>query len=264
MSPRSTLVLGSLLACLLAMPAHAAMLSTGIDTERSATTAPSPPPVNCDCNVLWFGGDSGNEIARLQSLGYLVTQTSDPAMLGASNLSQYRVLVVAYTGPGVIGAAQADIAAYVSGGHGLLIHQPNHVGAIDYAPPGFGVQIDHVYWCGIDGGSSFYNPTIVNPGHPITGGLADADLSGDFDLVGPYGPAYTVLARNLDCTNSTMALGAGSIGEGHVVFETGNMSPYSFRPGSDTYWGNVFRWLCASGAVPVQTKSWGALKSIYR
>jgi len=221
-----------------------------------------PPPVIRlqPCNVLWFGNGGPNEIPRLTGLGLAITQTTNPADLNPVNLANYDVLVVAYTGPGVIGANQPAIAAFVSADNGLLIHQPNTIGAIDYAPAGFGVSIPDNCWCG---GCAQNDATIVNGAHPVTSGLGDADLSGDFDTAAGLGGSYTLLARNVTCVNNP-SLAAGTFGTGRVVFETGNASPAAIDPGSDAYWAHLFEWLCIGATTPTNADTWGRLKVLYR
>jgi hypothetical protein len=264
MSRRFVFALATLFACLAAPIASAAILPSGVDTSLPKPAPGTPPVVQCDCSVLWFGTDTGNEVGRVQSLGFLVSQEDDPALLTPAYLAQFNVLVIAYLAPGTLAAAQPMIAAWVDAGGGLLIHQPNAIGAIDYAPAGFEATVTHEYWCGLDGSSAFNVATIVNSTHPVTADLADTDLSGDFDTVENIGPGYTVLTHNLDCTNTAMALGVGNFGAGHVAFETGNTSVTSIRPGTNLYWHNLYSWLCSGTVVPTRTQSWGTLKAHYR
>lgn len=240
---------------------RAEILSTGIDTGKK----PDIPIQNRSgvCRVLWFGQDAGgvgDEIARLAGLGFAITQTLNPADVNLLNLMNYDVLVVAYIGPGTLGANQGDIQTYVTIGGSLLIHQPNAAGTIDYAPAGFEVTIQDPFWCNfpVD-----HAATIVNGAHPVTAGLANADLSGALDLVASIGGGYTLLARNAVCNDAAVA--AGTLGLGNVVFEDGNANPISIDPGSDQYWTQVFNWLCSTGPViSVEGKSWGGVKTLYK
>jgi len=234
---------------------------TGLDPQFQHQS--QPPVIRLQpCNVLYFGDDQFGNGARLAGLGLSITQTVNPADLNAANLAQYDVLVIAFTGPGVIAAHQADIAAFVAADNGLLIHQPNVAGAIDYAPAGFDVTISDICWCG--GCITVqYNATIVNGAHPITSGLADTDLSGDFDQTSVLGGAYTVLAKNTICTDNP-SLAAGTFGAGRVAYESGNASASAFVPGSDAYWAHLFEWLCIGATTPTNADSWGRLKVLYR
>jgi hypothetical protein len=230
----------------------------GLDPQLNHQASPSLIRLQ-PCSVLWFGDDVENT-SFLSRLGLSFTVTSNPADLSAANLANYDVLVIAYTGPGVIGAHQADIAAFVSANNGLLIHQPNNLGALDYAPAGFDVTITDQCWCG---GCGFNDAEIVNGAHPITSGLVNADLSGDFDTATSLGAGYTLLARNVVCTNNP-ALAAGAFGAGRVAFETGFPALASIDAGSDAYWAHLFEWLCIGAATPTNADTWGRLKVLYR
>jgi hypothetical protein len=104
---------------------------------------------------------------------------------------------------------------------------------------------------------------IVNAAHPVTSGLADSDLSGDFDTVSGLGGGYTVLGVNAACVGNP-SLAAGTFGTGRIVFETGNASPDALDPGSDLYWARVFEWLCAGTTTDTEHATWGSLKVLYR
>jgi hypothetical protein len=86
------------------------------------------------CTVLWFGEDIGDGNPATHGTRSLDHPYVQPGDLSAANLANYNVLVIAHTGPGVIGGSQAAIEAFVSANHGLLIEQPNTVGVLDYAP----------------------------------------------------------------------------------------------------------------------------------
>src|SRR5262245_25027214 len=117
------------------MPASAEPTAASYDNTLNN---PTPIVQGISCNVLWYSLDSrGETIPRLTGLCCTFTQTQDPADLDASNLANYDVLVIAFTGPGVIGAKQPAISAFTSADNGLLIHQPDTEGALDYAPAGF-------------------------------------------------------------------------------------------------------------------------------
>jgi hypothetical protein len=243
-------VLGLALA---ALPAGAVVDSSGSDPDqpaaRAVSAAPlvSPTSAGCGGGILWFGYSAPFEISRFQSLGFNITQTTKPADVNPANLLNFSVLVIAFTGPGVLGAAQADIEAYVKSGHGLLIHQPNSIGTTDYTPANFDVTINDVWWCGVPLGGGPFEATIVDGTHPITTGLVDTDLSAAADFVGSIGPGYFLLAQNEGCADP--ALAAGTSGAGRVAFEDGNGSSGSIDPGSDAYWTNLFTWLGAGRCV---------------
>ena len=230
----------------------------GLDPQLTHQIAPSLIRLQ-PCNVLWFGDDNGN-VSYLARLGLSFTQTNNPADLSAANLANYDVLVIAFTGPGEIGAHQADIAGFVAANNGLLIHQPNELGVLDYAPAGFDVTITDQCWCGNCG---FNDAQIVNGAHPITSGLTDTDLPGDFDTAANLGAGYTLLARNVVCTNNP-SLAAGGFGTGRVAFETGFAAVNSIDAGSDAFWARLIEWLCIGSQTPTTPDTWGRVKVLYR
>jgi hypothetical protein len=54
-----------------------------------------------ECTVYWYPGDLWNEVGRFIGLGYDITVGGD---LSYANISNYDVLFIVGTGPGVIGA----------------------------------------------------------------------------------------------------------------------------------------------------------------
>ena len=260
---RTLSILVTMLALVIApVSVRAERLSNGVDTDRAG----APPPTDLagsPCGVLWFTSNLiPDEISRLASLGIAITTTGSLANLSPANLSNYDVLVVEATGPGSIGSARGAIQAFVGSGHGLLIHQPNAPGTLDYTPAGFDVSVLSFWWCGVEGGSGNYLATIVDGSHPITTGLTDLDLSGDFDKAGPLGPGYSVLTRNSVC--GTPSLAAGNYSSGRVAFDTGLACPCSIDPGTNHYWAQLFSWLCAAPLTPARRETWGSLKVHYR
>jgi hypothetical protein len=242
-----------------ALPAFSEILPNGIDTKKVGDPIVNQPAGGPPCRILWnTNGGPHMEVDRLRSFGFDITATSGPAALALSNLLEYDLVVIAYVGPGWLGSRQPDIEAFVSAGGGLLVHQPNEAGNLDYLPIGFGVQIVDQHWC-----ETSSTAEIVDAGHPVTAPITDDDLSLDADLVGALGPGLTVLARNVDCLDP--ALAAGNVGSGKVVFETGNADPQSVDPGSDLYWQTLLGWLCTPGGpIATETASWGGVKARYR
>lgn len=235
----------------------AAVLDTGDDPSQPPALAASggePSP----CRVAWFREEpfESPDIDRLRSLGHDVTRIV-ASQLALASLLDFDALVIAYTGTGLIAEYRDDIQAFVESGHGLLVHQPNHVGALDYCPIGFNVDILGTLWC--DAG---FAVRIEQPAHPLVAGLTEDDLSGAFDTVGALGPAWTVLATNAGCGDP--ALAAGVAGAGRLLFETGNAGAQSLAPGSPTYWSAVLSFLCANGPVGTRAASFAAVKGSYR
>ena len=240
----------------------AEILSTGVDTER----VPAPLTVQSapgNCPILWFrcGIDEG-EINRLRALGYDLTIACETGLPPLSELMNYGVIVIVYTGAGLLADRQSDLQTFVENGGGLFIHQPNHVGQLDYVPTGFEVSITSPIWCPPDG----YYAHIVDASHPVVAFCTDDDLSGALDGVGALGAGFHVLAVNPDC--GWPAVAVGTKGLGRVVLDTGNGAPVSIDPGSDQYWRNVLAWLCSAGPVGVEsntsTSTWGIVKAGYR
>lgn len=236
----------------------AEVLSTGDDTEREPIPFSTLSPVHEICPILWYrrGGADG-ELERLQARGYDITQAG-ASQLTLANLVNFGVLVIAYEGPGFLAGRRDEIQAFIDQGGGVLIHQPNHVGTLDYTPLGFDVEIANEIWCTLEG----YTAVITNAAHTITAGLQDADLSGSFDVVGSIGPGYTVLATNPTCASPALAVGTSGLGR--VVLDTGNGNDLSLDPGSDLYWDSLFGWLCTQTPISVAASSWGSVKSAYR
>jgi len=239
---------------------HAEILSTGVNTEIEPGPVIVESPFEGGCSILWFRHFSGedSERERLMEFGYDVTLTDREESLVIDNLMNYGILVIAYTPPGALTAQHGDILAYVSQGGGVLIHQPNATGIVDYAPPGFDVEILNPFWCQVGGEFS----EIVDGSHPITSGLANADLSGAFDDVGALGSGYSVLAKSTLCDVPSLAVGTSGLGR--VAFDTGNGSAQSASPGSEQYWDQLFGWLCTAGPISVKPSTWGSTKAAYR
>ena len=175
---------------------------------------------------------------RITSLGYSVQTTTNPAELTLSNLSNYYVLWIDYaTNPSIYASQNSQIRAWVNGGGGLIVTQPEFVGNVTVFPPGFEVFIYDGSWPGN------WAATIVNPTHPITLGLVDEDLSGNFDWVRSedIGTNWDILAVDLE-TPSDVALLAGEYGVGRLVFNTGNFQGLSGDPGSDMYLRQMICW----------------------
>jgi hypothetical protein len=256
-SVRQTLRAAALALGFIPLVAAAEILSTGEDTEK----VPDPLVVSSvtSCRILWFhrAGAEG-ELDRLRALGYDITVVDSASLLALSNLLNYGTLVIAYTGSEVIADRQADIEAFVDQGGGLLIHQPNHVGAMDYVPHGFNLHINDPVWCA----PGAYVAEIADATHPVTIGCSDADLSGAFDMVGAIGPAWRVLARNTTCGDPALAVGVAGLGR--VAFDTGNGNTESVIPGTELYWDHLYGWLCTPGPIAVEPTTWGSVKAFYR
>jgi hypothetical protein len=226
---------------------------TGFDPRQGDQPGDSPQ-VYRDCSILYYHGSS-EDATRLQGLGYDVTMTQNPADLELSNLASYDALVLFLIFPGELGSYQDDIEQFVSVGGALYIHQPNAPGTVVYAPTGFEVTI-------ADEGFSTVEPCIVDPGHPITSGLANIDVSGVYDQVGSIGPGYTnVLVEH--CAQGFPALALGEYGGGLVVFDVSHLATGTIHPPSDAFVVQLMDYICQHGTVSTQAESWSQLKGMF-
>lgn len=212
-----------------------------------------------ECSILYYPWFEAYPLyldrTRLTSLGYDVTGAMEPADLSLENLQQHDVLLVFLVGLGLIADYQDDIADFVAAGGALYIHQPNAVGTVDYAPPGFAVEITFVapYTCGVEN-------CLTDTTHPITAGLADVDLTGTHDQVGAIGAGYTdILAESCVCMTPSLAVGA--YGDGVVAFDVGNLA--FGTPTSDAYVHQLLGYLCEAGTVATEAATWGRLKALF-
>jgi hypothetical protein len=212
-----------------------------------------------ECLILYFAAFITEDFQRIMDLGYNATYSSDVGDLTSLNLAGYDALVVWNTGPGLIGDQRAEIAAFVSAGGSLFIHEPD-AGICDYVPDGFEIGVAGSDWC--------HEPTpdywscITDFNHPITNGLSNGDLTASWRLVAYLGPEYTVLTRNCVCLDPALAVGV--YGSGRILMDTGYFSPHTLVPGSDTYIMRLLDYLCREIGVEVDERSWGSIKAGYR
>jgi len=142
--------LALLLGACLSVGVAIAVDDTGTSSEYSYEYQQLP---DRECSIYLYPSDGMSEAARIRSLGYEVTVGGN-ASYGV--ISQYDVLMISLVGPGSCPYA-ADIEQFVNEGGGLIIHQPNGLGTVDYAPPGFEFVIADNFWC-----DPPYANTIVN------------------------------------------------------------------------------------------------------
>lgn len=187
-------------------------------------------------NVLFYNPYS-NEAERVRSLGYKVTTTTNIADLARSNLQNYDVLWIGITAdPATYSGYNTHIRnwVYYDGG-GVIVEQPNMIGTVTLFPYGYEVEVDDIFWP-----SSGSDTVITNGSHPITQGLADTDLTGNYDTVYDVDIGYKwwVLARSAT-ESDVVALLAAYYGSGRFVFNTGNAT---FGYGSDVYLQQKIDW----------------------
>jgi hypothetical protein len=176
---------------------------------------------------------------RLSNLGYTVTETTNPADLNRLNLQNYNVLWISVTvDPSSYASQNSEIQTWVnSDGGGLIINQPDQLGNVTVFPPGFEVIISDIYWPGD------FGATIVDYNHPITQGLVDDDLSGNFETVTDtdIGSSWNILAVDAE-TPIHVSLLAGEYGKGKLVFNTNNFATAAVDSGSDKYLVQMTDW----------------------
>lgn len=184
---------------------------------------------------------------RLAELGYTVTTTTSSSDLNRSNLQNFDLLWISVdTHPDLYAAQNADIRDWVNhDGGGLIVNQPNYSSVnVSVFPAGFEVFINSTWWPGDP------NTTITNVAHPITQGLQDEDLSGNFDWVRgeDIGEQWDILAVDVQ-TPTDVAMIAGEYGMGRFVFNTHNFCSLSMIPGSDIYIIQMIDWAGNGGAA---------------
>ena len=200
-------------------------------------------------SILFFSNysNTSNEVERLQSLGYAVTESSNAADLTLVNLRNYDILMIYIAEPSYYSTQNTEIRNWVREERGgLIVVQPNATGSVSVFPAGFEVSISSIYL------PATYAACIANDLHPITHGLADADLSGNFDQVEDtaIGSDWDILARDCDDTSQVVLL-AGVYGTGRLVFNTHNFNPGSYDPGSNEYWEQMLEWALTGNRTSV-------------
>ena len=183
---------------------------------------------------------------RITSLGYSTVVWTNPSTVTPENLSGVDVLFVVTGFAASLEDQASVIESYVAGGGGLVLEQPNLEGPVAILPPGLGAGVFSRWYDNL-------NVLITPDGltHPITAGLTAADIPGNMDTVriGDISPAYTVLA--VGAANPNLVVVAAAVyGKGRVVLDTGNVHPWSLRPGSDLYLRELLDWV---GTPTVQT-----------
>jgi len=246
---KSSIPLVVLVTLLMAGAIVSAQINHGIDSGGSIRGYQGKPlePTYQSYNIisiLVFNPDS-DVVDRLTGLGYAVTETSDPADLNQTNLQNFDVLWIScFTDPLSYYHQNDEIQTWVSeDGGGLIVNPPYISGAIvSVFPSGFEVGIYSSLYPGN------YDATIVDHDHPITHGLWDTHLSGNFNWVRSedIGALWDILAVDLE-TPDDIALLAGEYGNGRLVFHTGNFDSYA-DPGHDQYLVQMIDW--TGGDVP--------------
>jgi hypothetical protein len=129
----------------------------------------------------------------------------------------------------------------------LVVEQPNIEGPVAILPSGLGASVFGRWYDRLN--------VLITPAgltHPITAGLTPGDISGNMDTLraGDLSPAYTVLAVGA-ADPTLVAVAAATYGKGRVVLHTGNVHPWSLRPGSDLYLKQLLDWVGTPAALTV-------------
>ena len=151
---------------------------------------------------------------RLTALGADVTQVN-ASDLTSTMLSQYTVVWIALGGTNSVDTAgKSDIIRnYVYEGGGLIVEQPNIVGAPQCLPYEFQIK------------STFTEKqvtcirTIFDSTHCLMEGLENEQTPPAYDTVGTIAPEWTVLV-NGGISNPTLSI--ANYGTGRVIVELGN------------------------------------------
>jgi hypothetical protein len=258
------LLVAVLAAVLTAGHAFAALDPFGFEPSLAENPLDSPTATarGEDCRILYFknpGNLSNLEFDRLVALGLDITQSFDPAEFTLEYLLQFDALIIYGMGADSLDEQAGAIETFVAVGGSLLIHQPNDIGTLTYAPAGFEVTVLSNYWCTYpDGPSEFVCP--VDPDHPLVSGFTSDEMGRATDYIGDLGSGYSLIAVGCDCDDP--ALAAGQHGDGLVVFDTNN---YGNAYNSDAYILNFMEYLCAGpGPVATRSVSLDGLKVLYR
>ncbi len=201
-------------------------------------------------SILFFTTHSGgrpSEVERLKSLGYAVTESFDAADLTLVNLRNYDILMIYFTASADYSTQNTEIRNWVRDERGgLIVVQPGAVGSVSVFSAGFEVSVSSLSV------PLTYAACMTNNLHPITYGLADADLSGNFDQVEDtdIGSDWDILARDCDDTSQVVLL-AGAYGSGRLVFNTHNFAEYSSDAGSDQYLEQMLEWALTGNRTTV-------------
>ena len=136
-------------------------------------------------------------------------------------LHGYGALWIASSGVGPVDVAgkSDEVLAYVSGGGGLIVTQPNEAITPQCLP--YQWQIVSSQWEGYPSAPPANAAVIADPNHPLTIGLALSDMPDCFDDVGTVDPRWTILAY---AQNGDPSFACTVYGQGRVIVELD--SPY--------------------------------------
>ncbi len=202
--------------------------------------------------VLWPTApfDKWGTCDRLQRLGYNTRLV--PADAGLDTLRQYDVIYVAalWTSASEIEHHAADYIAYVAGGGGLLVEQPNLEG-LAFSPAILPYPVTF-YWL-YD--MQDLQSVIVNPEHCVTKGLADREAPFPTDMITTYDKHYTVLARGPHSGSPSLLV--GQYKHGRVLIDASDASPKNSFPISDELLQRMISWVAGADNCDVAANAWG-------
>jgi hypothetical protein len=248
---------------LLALPLFVLLVLTGIVPALAQTPPPAPPldelgnrqgvsvaplakssaAAEADPNILCFTTRTGSvdPCARVGSLFASVTTVRSIDAVPA-DLSPYQLFFLGYGEGTLLNSRSAQLIAYVQGGGGLIVEQPNLAGRVDVYPPGFEMTVTDITWPGFPGDPPPTEFTSAGASHPILSGLSPVDLSGNFDIVplSTLGPGWTILAKS--AAHPHLALAVGTYGTGRIAFTSSNISAASIDGGSDAFVRQLIQW----------------------
>ena len=220
-----------------------------ISGSAPAPQAPATVQSPSQTSILCFTTRSGaaDPCARIATIFANVTTVTSLANF-PGDLSPYQVVYIGYDEGDSVDTLSSQLQAYVSGGGGLIVSQPNLEGQIDVYPPGFEMTVTSIFWPGFPSSPGPVEFTAAGAGHGILNGLAPADVSGNFETVplSTLGPGWVVLAKAVAYPH--VALAVGRYVDGRLVFHSGNIGGASIDQGSDAYVRQMIEWAGAGEA----------------
>jgi phosphatidylserine/phosphatidylglycerophosphate/cardiolipin synthase-like enzyme len=179
---------------------------------------------------------------RLTALGFSVTVIPPTSNLLAFQEYDVIYLPLAWAGASgsdyqVIESHASDYHAYVDGGGGLFVEQPNPCGHPgDQATPA-SLPYPITFICPYNPDD---DPLIVDPNHFITDGLASAEMPTPYDQMTNLDPAYHVLV--VGHITGSPSLVVADYGAGRVLVETAHPGYGAIKVFSDEVYRRMINW----------------------
>jgi hypothetical protein len=223
-----------------------------IDAGLQVGSNPVPPfPVSPQCGSILLIDDYGDGNAALSAFGYTYTLVSSTTQVAAANLSQYKIIFVAWWQTDEIlsslYARRADLASWINGGGGIIVNAQHGTNGYTFLPEQF-----------VRGSECGDNIEILTPAHPLASGLTGALLSGwgssSHANFTAWPPAATVVAR---CTGSSGAHILGMpYGCGRMIVTGTDPEYHSIHGNKLGAWQlmyNELSWACSGMGCPTIT-----------